>query len=88
MTEAQRHGQIEAWVDPATSGQQILTSYNGAMTNWSGSGDSELFMCQALYGFWTAIAAYGVASERKRHQKAQGDRAGNNRPEKPQKINS
>jgi AcrR family transcriptional regulator len=66
MTEAQRHGQIEAWVDPATSGQQILTSYNGAMTNWSGSGDSELFMCQALYGFWTAIAAYGVASERKR----------------------
>ena len=66
MTEAQANGQVENWVDPGAAGQNILTSYSGAMTSWSASGDSGVFMHQALYGFWTAIAAYGVPVERKR----------------------
>ncbi len=66
MTEAQKNRQIAEWVDPAAAGQQILTSYSGAMTNWAGSGNADLFLRQALYGFWTAIAAYGSKKERER----------------------
>lgn len=66
MTEAQGNGQIASWVKPDAAGQQILTSYSGAMTHWAGSGDDRLFLRQGLFGFWTAIAAYGSDIERGR----------------------
>lgn len=64
MTEAQKKRQIAKWVDPVQAGQQILTSYSGAMSNWAGTGDGDVFMQQGLHGFWTAIAAYGTKRER------------------------
>jgi len=73
MQEAQDKGQLEDWVDPEAAGQQILTSYSGAMFYWSANGDDDLFLKQALYGFWTAIAAYGTVKEKKRAIKQLGD---------------
>ena len=59
MTDAKNMKLIEPWVDPVAAGRQILTSYNGAMFIWSGDGNDKAFLKQALFGFWTAMAAYG-----------------------------
>lgn len=67
MKAAEREGRLKPGIDPEAAARQIFASYNGALYLWSGGFASDAtFAAQALFGYWTVIAAFGTETERVR----------------------
>ncbi len=69
MVRAKALGMLSRAAEPQATAMHAYAAYCGALTLWAGGvlGNDE-FLSQAQSGYWTVLAAFGSATERRRAQ--------------------